>query len=657
MKILTKYEAKYVLGAGLIAFGLLLGGCGGSSSSSDDKAGAPDAPGAPNTPGTPNTPTPPNTAQITINGTAAIGSPIVGGTLTAKCAGGIGFTNAVITQANGAWSGTVAAASLPCALQVTGGTPSVTLHSIATQAGNVNITPLTDLALALQVNTLSGQSLADWFAAPNAGSADFNSVAGSLTAAADTLRTAMTAANFSLPADWVTGSTSIFSAPFSADPANDPYDKLLENLATAISSDANLTDYSALISSLTSGGSLPAAPATNNAGGTSPAEVNDALVGTKNLVFKKGGSGEGCGSVCSFSEDQEVVVIIGADNSLTVDGKKLIEPFYMSYGVGPHLPEIIWKDGNIEYALTNNESGEFSEINVGDKARPLGPFNLPTQLGQLREDLPVTPAATLIGPLAGTYSPVIVAKSSTYTGNSPLPVGGEVVVVVSSNGVVTIDGYTFDPDEASYEFSNQTLLQAAPELYYGASIKESETVTFSLAILVDPIDKQPVAWRLTRTVKLGPGSYAVRTLDLEERPIPQAATDFFTDLQALGVVTLTLVQHPGVYHPIELCQQEVLTIEGDGSAANPWVYDLNPPGVSTPGAAVGQHGWDIYRRSYSRYSEAAGTRQVALKNRGRDLVMTDDGKVTVVSRNYQGTITARSTTDAAQINEICPQPD
>src|SRR5690554_5774934 len=251
MKIEMKGSMATLLSGGMVALGLILAGCGGSSS---DKAGTKK-----------DTSTPENTQALT--GTAAVGNPIAGGTLTAKCADGSGFTNAVTTQANGTWSGTVANGSLPCALQVTGGTPNVTLHSFATQVGNVNVTPLTDLALALQVNTLSGQSLADWFAAPNAGSADFNSVAGSLTAAADALRTAMTAANFSLPADWVTGSTAIFNAAFSADPANDPYDKLLENLATAISSDANLTDYSALISSLTSGGSLPAAPVTGNNGG------------------------------------------------------------------------------------------------------------------------------------------------------------------------------------------------------------------------------------------------------------------------------------------------------------------------------------------------------------------------------------------------------
>jgi|GEM_PF-903454 len=640
MKIEMKGSMATLLSGGMVALGLILAGCGGSSS---DKAGTKK-----------DTSTPENTQALT--GTAAVGNPIAGGTLTAKCADGSGFTNAVTTQANGTWSGTVANGALPCALQVTGGTPNVTLHSFATQVGNVNVTPLTDLALALQVNTLSGQSLADWFAAPNAGSADFNSVAGSLTAAADALRTAMTAANFSLPADWVTGSTAIFNAAFSADPANDPYDKLLENLATAISSDANLTDYSALISSLTSGGSLPAAPATSNAGNTSPAEVNVALVGTKNLVFKKGGSGEGCDSVCGFSEDQDVVVIIGADNSLTVDGKKLTNPFYRVFATAPHLPEIIWKDGDIEYALTDNESGEFSEINVGDGARPLGPFSLPTQLGQLREDLPVTPAATLIGPLAGTYNPVIVAKSATYKGNSPLPVGGEVEVVVSSNGVVTIDGYTFDPDEVSYEFRNQTLLQASSELYYGASIKESETVTFSLAILVDPIDKQPVAWRLTRTTKYGNGSYGSSQLDLEERPIPQVVTDFFTELQLLGPVPLTMIERPegdNGYTSLELCEQEVLTIKGDGSADNPWAYDLNLPGVFTPSPAVGHLGWDIYRRSYSRYSEAGGVRQIALKNKGLDLVLTSDGEVEVISRAYGGTETARATTDIVKINPIC----
>jgi hypothetical protein len=57
----------------------------------------------------------------TLKGTAAIGSPIVGATVTAKCSDNSGFINAIITQANGTWSGNVANGALPCALQVTGG--------------------------------------------------------------------------------------------------------------------------------------------------------------------------------------------------------------------------------------------------------------------------------------------------------------------------------------------------------------------------------------------------------------------------------------------------------------------------------------------------------------------------------------------------------
>lgn len=242
MKIKKDESIKYLLGGSLITLGLVLGGCS-SSSNNDNTEHQEDT----------------NISQ-TLNGTAAIGSPIVGGAVTAKCSDSSGFIDAIITQANGTWSGNIANGSLPCAIQVTGGGLATPLHSFATQAGNINITPLTDLALALQVNTLSGQNLTDWFAAPNSGSADLSSIASSLTTAADVLRTAMSGANFSLPDSWTAGTTAIFNTIFSADPVSDPYDQLLENLAKSITDDVNLADYSALVSSLIGGGTLPDAP-------------------------------------------------------------------------------------------------------------------------------------------------------------------------------------------------------------------------------------------------------------------------------------------------------------------------------------------------------------------------------------------------------------
>ena len=73
-------------------------------------------------------PSPDGLAQAFIIGQEFIGSDNVCLILGDNIFYGSGFTNVVTTQANGTWSGTVANGVLPCALQVTGGTPSVTLQ-------------------------------------------------------------------------------------------------------------------------------------------------------------------------------------------------------------------------------------------------------------------------------------------------------------------------------------------------------------------------------------------------------------------------------------------------------------------------------------------------------------------------------------------------
>ncbi|MAP30672.1 MAG: hypothetical protein CMK93_08195, partial [Pseudomonas sp.] len=316
-----------LLGAALLS--ACLGGGGGGGGGSDGGGAA---------------------ASATVSGTAATGAAIVSGTVTAVCADGSGFTDTVTTDTDGSWRGEISNTQvLPCALRINGGTPSVTLYSLATATGNVNITPLTDLALALQVNDLSGQNLADWFTAPDDGSADLATLGAQLSAAADALRTLLETSGYTLPASWGAGSTAPFSTAFTPDPNSDPYDQLLEALAQAISANPNLSDYNALVSSLLGGASMPAAPGSQSGGGSVPATLNSALVGSLDLVFKQG-SGAGCGSVCAFSEDQAVSVVLGADNSLTINGKTLTNPIHRILGDSPHLPEIIWQDGNIDYA-------------------------------------------------------------------------------------------------------------------------------------------------------------------------------------------------------------------------------------------------------------------------------------------------------------------
>lgn len=122
----------------------LLAGCGGS----DSAAG-----GA--------------TATGSLNGTAAVGHPLVGGTISVKCAAGGAL--AATTGSAGNWSVTLSGQTLPCALQVGGGTVNgaantTFYHSIATVPGTVNVTPLTDLLVA---NLAGSATPVTWFAGLN----------------------------------------------------------------------------------------------------------------------------------------------------------------------------------------------------------------------------------------------------------------------------------------------------------------------------------------------------------------------------------------------------------------------------------------------------------------------------------------------------------
>lgn len=85
-------------------------------------------------------------AGTSLSGLAATGAGIANASVTAKCASGTPLSGT--TDGNGSYTLVLDGRSLPCMVQVTGGTPSVTLHSFAQAAGRVNITPVTDLIVA-----------------------------------------------------------------------------------------------------------------------------------------------------------------------------------------------------------------------------------------------------------------------------------------------------------------------------------------------------------------------------------------------------------------------------------------------------------------------------------------------------------------------------
>lgn len=88
-----------------------------------------------------------NPSYGSLSGLAATGAAIANGAVIAKCIAGPALTGT--TDSNGAFNlAFTAAHTAPCLLQVTGGTPSVTLYSFATASGQVNISPITDLVVA-----------------------------------------------------------------------------------------------------------------------------------------------------------------------------------------------------------------------------------------------------------------------------------------------------------------------------------------------------------------------------------------------------------------------------------------------------------------------------------------------------------------------------
>ena len=128
-------------------FTMILAGCGGGSG------------------GGSNTPAAITPATNTLSGVAAVGSPIVNGSISARCAAGSPLSTT--TNSTGDWQVTLASTHvLPCAVQVSNGTTNTAsnttpYHSIATTPGTVNVTPLTDLMVANLTGTATPGT---WFA-------------------------------------------------------------------------------------------------------------------------------------------------------------------------------------------------------------------------------------------------------------------------------------------------------------------------------------------------------------------------------------------------------------------------------------------------------------------------------------------------------------
>ncbi len=189
----------------------------------------------------------------TLSGTAAVGAPIVGATVTVKCAAGTALSNIPVTSVTGAWSVTLSGQTLPCAVQVSGGTVSgasnaTTYQSIATSLGTVNVTPLTSLLVANLAGTATPNT---WFT--NLTPAQLTAITSTQVGTSLTnLRTALklTALNAIDP----------ITLPFNPAPGV-AMDDILSALGTAMASNPALSYANLLASSGASAGAAITPPA------------------------------------------------------------------------------------------------------------------------------------------------------------------------------------------------------------------------------------------------------------------------------------------------------------------------------------------------------------------------------------------------------------
>ncbi len=186
----------------------------------------------------------PAAGAATISGTAATGAAIAAGSVTLKCVSGT--STAATTGADGRFSIDVSAVTLPCLVRVTykdASGATQTLHSLATAAGNVNITPFTEMMVASATGGTPAAAF-DSFDATKTKAI----TAAQLTAAAAAVKTYLGnlgVATANLPADPIGGKFT----PAIGGTAGDAADKVLDDLAAKLKTAAKkLSDVTVDIS-------------------------------------------------------------------------------------------------------------------------------------------------------------------------------------------------------------------------------------------------------------------------------------------------------------------------------------------------------------------------------------------------------------------------
>jgi len=316
-------------------------------------------------------------AATTLGGTAAVGAPIVGGTVNVTCAGGSGLS--ATTGNTGAWQVTVSGQTLPCAVRISGGTVNTLAngtdyHTIALSFGTANITPLTDLITA----NLAGSAPGTWFGALD--SAALQALTEARVSAA--LQAVSTALGLTNALDGANPITRAFS------PVNgDLLDDILEALANAGAAYADL-----LANAQTGNFTAPAGFDFQSAlaavqaahGGSS----GNCAAGQEALTYAMAASGG------PHTDGQQLCFTLST-TTLAFSGKTLGNPT-QNLAVSAPFSAYQFADGATIYEVVFNNAA-LHEINVSDASSFLGQFaasaSAPAPTGMLEITVTVAGAA------------------------------------------------------------------------------------------------------------------------------------------------------------------------------------------------------------------------------------------------------------------------
>lgn len=234
MKLNTKKTCKL----SLLLISVLMVACGGGNSNNTNEGGKQHDQS--------------NTAYSTITGTAFAALALKDASVTAMCKDGIGFNDVVKVDAQGKWQGQIDSSKFPCRLEVKANEQSY--HSYISQAGSVNINPLTDLVIAYA----SGQIPTIWYQS------------GIIT------DEKLKSANSALVGELIKkeyvldNKTDVFNAEIKA---NNPIHLAIQALLEAIQGSNIIQDYNALLT-LIKDGNLTQLPVKSNKVVVNPLNIN-----------------------------------------------------------------------------------------------------------------------------------------------------------------------------------------------------------------------------------------------------------------------------------------------------------------------------------------------------------------------------------------------